>query len=180
MTDRPRPSPDEIDAVMRAAQLLVAISARSLAAIETEVSLPQLRVLVILASQGPRSLNAVAQNLNIHPSNATRACDKLVAAGLIRRAEDRQDRRLLALSLTGLGSELVEKVMRYRREQIEALLNEVPAPQRTALASALDALSAAGDETLKQSAWQAGWTTVSGNHQPGELSHRRSGGLDPA
>jgi hypothetical protein len=51
-----RPSAGEVEAVMWAAQLLVAISARSLAAIEAEVSLPQLRVLVIPASQGPQSL----------------------------------------------------------------------------------------------------------------------------
>lgn len=153
---------------MWAAQLLVAISARSLAAIETEVSLPQLRVLVILASQGPQSLNAVAHSLNIHPSNATRACDKLVAAGLIHRGEDPDDRRALALRLTDAGTELVEKVMRHRRDQIEDLLSGVPAGKRRALASALTALASASADTLNQAAWQAGWTTpTTGAAAPG-------------
>lgn len=145
---------------MWAAQMLVAISARSLAAIETEVSLPQLRVLVILASHGPRSLNAIAHTLNIHPSNATRACDKLVVAGLIRRDEDPADRRLLALSLTTEGTQLVEKVMQHRRVQIEQLLSRVPAAQRRSLAAALTVLASASGDTLDHAAWQAGWTTA--------------------
>ena len=154
-----RPATDEVDAVMWAAQLLVAISARSLAAIEAEVSLPQLRVLVILASQGPRSLNAIAHTLDIHPSNATRACDKLVAADLIRRNEDPADRRVLALSLTTAGTQLVDKIMQHRRDQIEELLTHVPTRQRRAMASALRALATATGNTLNQAAWQAGWTT---------------------
>jgi DNA-binding MarR family transcriptional regulator len=154
-----RPSADEVEAVMWAAQLLVAISARSLAAIEAEVSLPQLRVLVILASQGPQSLNALAHSLNIHPSNATRACDKLVAGGLLSRAEDPDDRRLLALNLTTAGARLVEKVMQHRRGQIEELLSQVPSRRRRALASALRTFAATSGDTLNQAAWQAGWTT---------------------
>lgn len=158
-----RPSVAEIDAVMGAAQLLVAISARSLAVAEAEVSLPQLRVLVILASHGPRSLNALAHILKIHPSNATRACDKLVAAGLIRRDEDPVDRRLLALNLTEAGRELVEKVMAHRRDQIEELLSRVPAAKRRTLASALRtfAATATASDSLDHAAWQAGWATPS-------------------
>jgi DNA-binding MarR family transcriptional regulator len=140
-------------------QRMVAISARSLAAIEAEVSLPQLRVLVILASQGPRSLNAMAHTLGIHPSNVTRACDRLVAAGLVRRDGDPTDRRLLALRLTAAGTELIEKVMRHRRAQVEQLLTAVPAGQRRSLARVLGALAATTGDTFDQAAWQAGWAT---------------------
>jgi hypothetical protein len=43
-------------------------------------TLPQLRVLVVIASRGPQNLAGVAQGLGVHSSNATRACDKLVEA----------------------------------------------------------------------------------------------------
>jgi DNA-binding MarR family transcriptional regulator len=145
---------------MWAAQLLVAISARSLAAIEAEVSLPQLRVLVILASEGPQSLNGVARSLDIHPSNATRACDKLVASGLIRRDEDNADRRLIQLSLTAPGEELVARVMDHRRAQIEELLRQVPSGQRRTLATCLTTLASIGNDTLNRAAWQSGWPTA--------------------
>jgi DNA-binding MarR family transcriptional regulator len=164
--DGGRPSPGEVDAVMWAAQLLVAISARSLAAVEAEVSLPQLRVLVILASQGAQSLNAVAHSLSIHPSNATRACDKLVVAGLIHRGEDPSDRRAVVLELTGAGIELVEKVMRNRRDQVEEVLSGISASERRALTFALNALESASGDRLNQAAWQAGWTTAAGVGAP--------------
>lgn len=160
-----RPARIEVDAVMWFAQLMVAISARSLAAMESEVSLPQLRVLVILASQGSQSLNAVARSLDIHPSNATRACDKLVASGLLHRGEGATDRRLLELSLTSAGEQLVSRVMGYRRAQIEELLAQMPAQDRVTLTKSLATLATVSDttlhgETLNKAVWQAGWPTV--------------------
>jgi DNA-binding MarR family transcriptional regulator len=145
---------------MLGAQLLVAVTAQSVAAVEAEVSLPQLRVLVILASRGTQTLNAVARSLDIHPSNATRACDKLVEGGLIRRAEHSDDRRLLQLSLTERGHELIGKVMDHRREQIAELLTRLPSQERRELASALRTLATSGEETLERAAWQSGWTTA--------------------
>lgn len=64
------PTRDEIDAVMLGAQLLVAVTGQSLAAVEADVSLPQLRVMVILASRGPQS-QLGARQLEIHPCNRT-------------------------------------------------------------------------------------------------------------
>lgn len=154
------PSPAEVDAVMLGAQVMVAVTAQSIAAIEAEVSLPQLRVLVILASRGPQTLNAVARSLEIHPSNATRACDRLVDAGLLRRAEDTNDRRQLRLTLTPSGERLVHRVMDHRRSHVEDLLRRVPPLQRAQLAGALRALGAAAGERLERAAWQSGWTTT--------------------
>jgi DNA-binding MarR family transcriptional regulator len=90
------------------------------------VSLPQLRVLVILASRGPQSPNSVARQLEIHPSNATRACDKLADSGLLTRHEDPDDRRLLQLTLTRRAEHLLEKIMDHRLQQISQLLAQVP------------------------------------------------------
>ena len=49
---------------------------------EDTVTLTQFRALVIIASRGPLHLAALADAMRVHPSNATRACDRLVAAGL--------------------------------------------------------------------------------------------------
>jgi hypothetical protein len=80
------PTRDEIDAVMLGAQLLVAVTGQSLAAVEADVSLPQLRVMVILASRGPQSPKSVARQLAIHPSNRTQNS----------RRRGRRDTRLFA------------------------------------------------------------------------------------
>lgn len=160
MNERTRPKAEEVEAVMLGAQLLVAVAAQSLAAVESEVSLPQLRVLVILASRGPSSLNEVARSLGIHPSNATRACGKLADAGLISRREDPADRRLLHLSLTPAGERLLERVMDDRRRRIEELLAGVPSASRSQLATGLRLLATQRGDTLDQAAWQSGWATA--------------------
>jgi DNA-binding MarR family transcriptional regulator len=61
--------------------LLVAIRAQSVAAVDDVVTLPQLRVLVMVSSRGPLNLGAVAAGLGVHLSNATRAVDRMVRAG---------------------------------------------------------------------------------------------------
>jgi DNA-binding MarR family transcriptional regulator len=147
------PSPAEVDAVMLAAQLLVSVAARSVAAVEPEISLPQLRVLVILASEGPQSLGAVARRLGVHPSNATRACDRLVQGGLLSRNENPTDRRQVRLELTAVGRRVIESVMNHRRTQVEDLLERVPHEHRAALVPGLRSLAAAGGENVHRPAW---------------------------
>ncbi len=51
--DGAHPCPEEIDAVMLAARVFVAVTAQSVASVEDQVTLPQLRILVMIASRGP-------------------------------------------------------------------------------------------------------------------------------
>lgn len=153
------PSTEEIDAVMVAARMLVAVSAQSVAAVGEVVTLPQLRVLVMVASRGPLNLGAVADGLGIHPSNATRACDRLVGAGLLDRRDDPADRRNLVLELTGAGRRLVGEMMDHRRTAIARVLGRMPDGERRALVPVLQSFAAAGGELPDSDAWTLGWTT---------------------
>lgn len=49
-----------VTALLTASRLLVAVSARSLAAVEDSLTLPQLRMLVVLDGRGPLSLSGLA------------------------------------------------------------------------------------------------------------------------
>ncbi|NMH96172.1 MarR family winged helix-turn-helix transcriptional regulator [Pseudonocardia acidicola] len=157
--DGGRPSAEQIDAVMLTARVLVGVTARSFAAIEDRVTLPQLRVLVMIASRGPLNLGAVAEGLGVHPSNVTRACDRLVAAGLLHRSDDPADRRNLVLELTDSGRALVDTVNQHRREAIEGVLEQMPAHRRRSLVPALLAFARAAGELPESNAWSLGWTT---------------------
>lgn len=150
---------DEIEAVMAAMRLLVGISAGSVAEVEDLVTLPQLRVLVMVASRGPMNLGAVARGLGVHPSNATRACDRLVNADLLSRRDDPADRRNLVLELTPSGQELVGRVMDRRRRAISAVLDRMSAEHRQALVPVLQSFAAAGGEIPDSAVWALGWTT---------------------
>lgn len=137
---------NEIDAAMRAARVFLAVIAQSVAEVEHRVTSPQLRVLVFIDSHGPQNLGAVAADLGVHPSNATRTCDRLVSAGLLDRRDNPADRRYLLLALSKQGRALVEKVMEHRRAAIAAVMQKMPPELRRSMGPVLDAFAQAAGE----------------------------------
>ena len=156
---------DEVEATMLAARALVAISAQSVVAVEDVVTPPQLRILVMIASRRSLNLGAVARGLGVHPSNATRACERLVSAGLLDRRDDPADRRNLQLQLTEEGRRLVDDVMDRRRHAIAEVLERMPALQRTALVPVLVTFAEAAGEVDDEHLWSVGWTTPARQEQ---------------
>ncbi|MFF8843021.1 MarR family winged helix-turn-helix transcriptional regulator [Streptomyces sp. NPDC015127] len=141
---------DDVDAVTRAvltaSRLLVAVSARSLAAVEDRVTLPQFRLLVVLSTEGPAKLVVLAERLGVNPSTALRMMDRLIAAGLADRQVNPHNRRETVLRLTGEGRRIVEDVTGRRREEIAAIVARLDPAQRAALVGALTAFTEAGAE----------------------------------
>ena len=141
-----KPSPAQVDAVMRASRALVGIAAASIAEIEHLVTVPQLRVLVMVATRGPLNLAAVASGLEVSPSNASRICDRLMKAGFLDRREDPVDRRNITLTLTEAGRSLVNQVSRHRRTAIQRVLRNMDPRKREQLTASLDQFATAAGE----------------------------------
>jgi DNA-binding MarR family transcriptional regulator len=127
----------QVDVVMDAARVMNSILAQSLQALDPSVTLPQLRVLVMLSIQGPLNLAGVASGLGVHPSNATRVCARLADLGLVDRRNRENDRRNVELTLTARGRRTVATVMRRRRSAVEEILVLLPSSSRTALSETL-------------------------------------------
>ena len=147
--DLPAPDPDnvrQVDAVMAAARVLIAVVARSVAEVGAELSVPQLRVLVVVATRGPQNLSAVAEALGFHPSNATRTVERLVSAGFLDRRDAPDDRRNVRLTLTKKGQRLVDSVFERRRAAIEQVVARMPESRRRALPAALESFAEAAGE----------------------------------
>ncbi|MFJ6633954.1 MarR family winged helix-turn-helix transcriptional regulator [Streptomyces sp. NPDC091376] len=170
MDDRAR-SPrgvDDVDAVtlavLTASRLLVAISARSLAAVEDRVTLAQFRLLVVLSTHGPAKLVLLADRLGVNPSTAMRMVDRLIAAGLADRQINPASRRETVLRLTDEGRGLVEDVTARRRQEIATIVERIAPEQRSALIDALTAFTEAGDEPAAPAAdagiHPLGWADV--------------------
>jgi DNA-binding MarR family transcriptional regulator len=132
-------------AVMAASRLIVALSARALAAVDVSLTLPQLRSLVALHGVGPIKLVAMAATLGVNASTALRMVERLDSLGLVDRRVNPDNRRELVLSLTPAGRDLVDEVLGHRRAEIRALVARLPAPARTGLVPALRALTTAAD-----------------------------------
>ncbi|GAY12730.1 transcriptional regulator, MarR family [Pseudonocardia sp. N23] len=143
-----------VDAVMTASRVLVAVAARSLAAVDEDVTIPQYRALVVLAQRGPQRPADLADALSVNRSTATRMCDRLVVHGLVERARSSPDRREVSVMLTSRGRDLVDEVTRRRRAELGTLVSSMPVEDRDGLVRALRAFTDAAGEP-----GEPDWTT---------------------
>ncbi|TYB41427.1 MarR family winged helix-turn-helix transcriptional regulator [Actinomadura chibensis] len=153
---------DDVDevtsAVLTASRLLVAISVRSLAAVEDAVTPPQFRLLVVLSAQGPAKLVTLAGLLGVNPSTALRMVDRLAAAGLVDRRASPDSGREVRIQLTAAGRGLVDDVTARRRAGIAEIVARMPAGERRALVAALRAFTDAGGEPPVPTLVPLGWS----------------------
>jgi DNA-binding MarR family transcriptional regulator len=134
-----------VDVLQEATRMLAGVALRSVEVIEGAVSLPQFRVLAMLASLGPARSARVAAGLGLEPSTVTRLVDRLVAAGHVTRDMDPSNRSAVILRLTGSGQRIVDDVAAWRhRELCRIFLRLEPADRKTLTAS-LGRLVAVGE-----------------------------------
>lgn len=148
--DRTRPAESDdirevIAALLTTSRLLVAMAARSLAAVDEQLTLPQYRMLVVLDAHGPHSLARLAEQLKVNSSTALRMVDRLAAVGRLEKIADPDDRRQVLLRLTLAGRRVVWEVTTHRRAEITRTVRAIPAVQRGPLISALRAFARAAD-----------------------------------
>jgi DNA-binding MarR family transcriptional regulator len=137
-----------VEALLRASRALVAITARSLTSVNEDVTLPQFRSLVVLATAGPQTVSALADRLAVHASTMTRMCNRLVTRGLVVRAPSAVDRREVVIALTTMGTSVVEHVMATRRRELDEVVRRMGDDDRQAVVVALNKFSqAAGEPT---------------------------------
>lgn len=105
------------------------------------LSIPEWRVLAHLhAARGtPVSVRDIEAHAEIEKSTASRAATRLTRAGLVARAAQDGDRRLVALTLTPAGRALMARLIPVALEFQAELLAEL-GPAAPGLVAALDAL----------------------------------------
>ncbi len=159
MQSSPGPASDDalVDAVLAASRALVGVAARSLAAADADVTLPQYRALVELAARGPLKVADLAGALEVNPSTATRMCDRLNRKRLVRRHRMPADRRTVQVALSDDGRRLVGDVTRRRRAEVRRILRAMPPDARPRVVTALRAFADAAGEVPEQD-WSMGWT----------------------
>jgi DNA-binding MarR family transcriptional regulator len=145
-----------VQALMAASRAFVGLTARSLAGVDGEVTLPQFRALVVLAVRGPQRSVDIADELRVNPSTGTRMCDRLVRKGLVKRVRSTSDRRVVRLRLTAKGHDIVETVVARRRAELEDLVAATADRWQPAVIEALNAFAAAAGEVTEPD-WWLGW-----------------------
>ncbi|HEX3588478.1 MAG TPA: MarR family transcriptional regulator [Pseudonocardiaceae bacterium] len=138
------PAETVTDVMLAASRLLVAVSARSIAAIDESITIPQFRLLVVLHALGPMKPSAVAEILHVNPSNATRMVHRLISARMVERRVNPAIRREVVLTLTETGEKTVAEATLRRHRHIADIVERMPELQRSYLVEALEAFTTAG------------------------------------
>ncbi|TDD55269.1 MarR family transcriptional regulator [Saccharopolyspora elongata] len=134
---------------------MVAVTARSLARLDSDVTLSQYRALVSLVSLGPQRTSDLAQELGVATSTATRLADRLVGKGLVVRTQRRDDLRATWIGLTCDGKALLGQAMKLRRAEIRALLRSLPTGERNGrgVTTVLNAFAEVANEPTEEDWW---------------------------
>jgi len=140
-------APRAAEALHAATRLLAGVALRSLEALDSAVTLPQFRLLAVLADLGTVPSGRAARTLGLDPSTVTRLADRMVAAGHVARGSDERHRGVVTLELTASGHRLVTAAGDWRRAELARIMARLRPEDRAAVTASLRLLvAAAGDE----------------------------------
>ena len=104
------------------------------------LSIPQWRVIAVLARSPGLSAAAVAERTAMDKVAVSRALAGLTRSGRVRRALAKNDRRRSVLTLTARGHEVYTRIVPYALEYERRLLAELAPTEQSALHSMLTRL----------------------------------------
>lgn len=76
-------------------------------------------VLEVLLHKGPLPVNVIGPKVNLTPGSISVAVDRLVAKGLVSRAESSHDRRVRIVTLTPRGKSVITPIFRAHAATME-------------------------------------------------------------
>jgi len=101
---------------------------------------PQLSALSVIVFAGPITLGALAAAEQVRPPTITKLIAALERDGLVKRASNTADRRVVRVQATARGARLLSEGRRRRVASLAASLDALPASERDALARAIPVL----------------------------------------
>jgi DNA-binding MarR family transcriptional regulator len=113
-------------ALLDVSRLLMGVTLRAVAAAPVPLTVPQHRVLLTIAAEGPPRVGALADDLGVNQSNASRIVDRLAGQGLVRRTRDGKDGRASLAALTPKGRRVLDAVHEHRLAALVDVVARVP------------------------------------------------------
>jgi MarR family 2-MHQ and catechol resistance regulon transcriptional repressor len=90
---------------------------------ETGLGFSDFAVLEALLHKGPLPVNVIGPKVNLTPGSISVAVDRLVAKGLVSRAETSRDRRVRIVALTPRGKSLITPIFRAHAATMEKVFS---------------------------------------------------------
>ncbi len=114
----------------------------------TELTLPQLRIVLLLFAQGPLRMSALAAQLETRMSATAWLVGKLEQRGLVRRTHDSVDRRVVHCALTDQGKAEVELFWRFRKERLAEITSSFTAEEMDIVLRAMEIWVRAAESSM--------------------------------
>lgn len=108
--------------------------------LRTDLTMPQLKVLLTLYIDGSQTCGALASALGLALPTMTGILARLERRGYLRRRRDSRDSRRVVSSLSRRGRELVDRLWASGREGLAGVLVDVPADDLYTVERALEIL----------------------------------------
>lgn len=115
---------------------------------ERGLTMPQMRVLFMLAERPGASAGELADELQVAPPTVTGMTDRLQKQGLIVRGVDPSDRRLVRLSLSDEGLRLTTEVAEMSKATLRQVFDRMPEDRLGLLTELLEELTQHGPLTF--------------------------------
>ena len=107
MTDKDREIAEIVDDLRRIFQAVHSYTRR--AKKESGLTGPQLWAIKMIADAGSIRVSDLSKKMYLHPATVIGILDRLIRLGLIKKTRSRTDRRVVHVSLTKAGKEVVER-----------------------------------------------------------------------
>ncbi len=104
------------------------------------ISISQSHVLDLLAEEGDLTMQQLARRMFKSLSTMTRVVAQLVRRGHVRRRKDRQDLRVVHITITPQGKAVVAAIQRDLLESQKAILQSIPESEWPGAFAVLEAL----------------------------------------
>ncbi len=128
----------------------------------SDLTAAQLRVLLVIYTEGPSRMSAIASFMNVAVSTATGIVDNLVKKGLALRRADPEDRRLVICELSPQGHKTISRLWSFSQGQIEKLLCGLSTQQLEMAKQVAGFILANVNDKYKEASMDASYMKVSG------------------
>ena len=108
--------------------------------LDVDVTMPQAKVLYVVATNPQLSMSAIAAELGVGLPAVSGLVDRLVTLGYLERREDPADRRQQLVSVTEAGARTLDHLRELNTEAMRRLLGGLEPDELDALLTSLTAL----------------------------------------
>ena len=112
---------------------------------DVNISMPQLRCLLLIAGAGELRMSRLVAQLGVSISTVSGLVDRLVDHDFVSRRDDPLDRRQVVLAPTPAGSEFIDRMRELSNAQFRGLIEMLTPEELRTVRRSIEILSRAAD-----------------------------------